>query len=70
MLHGDGQYRPESLPKIIDAYNNEKNDAVFGSRMMSYKSVLKGRMPIYKFLGNIFNFYSKFNFGSNMVNFF
>ena len=30
MLHGDGQYRPESLPKIISAYNNIKNDAVFG----------------------------------------
>ena len=70
MLHGDGQYRPESLPKIIDAYNNEKNDAVFGSRMMSYKSALKGRMPIYKFLGNIFlTFIQNLILGSNMSEF-
>ena len=27
---------------------------VFGSRMKSYKSALKGGMPVYKFLGNIF----------------
>lgn len=70
MLHGDGQYRPESLPKIIKAYNNEKNDAVFGSRMMSYKSALKGGMPIYKFLGNIFlTFVQNLILGSNMSEF-
>ena len=70
MLHGDGQYRPESLPKIIDAYNNEQNDAVFGSRMMSYKSALKGGMPFYKFLGNIFlTFVQNLILGSNMSEF-
>ena len=70
MLHGDGQYRPESLPKIINAYNHEKNDAVFGSRMMSYKSALKGGMPFYKFLGNIFlTFVQNLILGSNMSEF-
>lgn len=70
MLHGDGQYRPESLPQIIKAYNNEKNDAVFGSRMMSYKSALKGGMPFYKFLGNIFlTFVQNLILGSNMSEF-
>ena len=70
MLHGDGQYRPESLPKIINAYKDVENDAVFGSRMMSYKSALRGGMPIYKFLGNIFlTFVQNLILGSNMSEF-
>jgi glycosyltransferase involved in cell wall biosynthesis len=70
MLHGDGQYKPESLPKIINIYKNDKIDAVFGSRMMSYKSALKGGMPIYKFLGNIFlTFFQNLILGSNMSEF-
>lgn len=54
MLHGDGQYAPEELPKFISELENPYVDAVFGSRMMNYKSAIKGGMPIYKFLGNIF----------------
>ena len=54
MLHGDGQYAPEELPKFISELKNPDFDAVFGSRMMNYKSAIKGGMPIYKFLGNIF----------------
>ena len=54
MLHGDGQYAPEVLPDFIEKFQDESLDAVFGSRMMSYKSALKGGMPFYKFLGNIF----------------
>jgi len=53
MLHGDGQYAPEVLPNFIEKFQDKSLDAVFGSRMMSYKSALKGGMPIYKFLGNI-----------------
>ena len=52
MLHGDGQYAPEELPNFIEKFK-ENYDAVFGSRMKSYKSALKGGMPFYKFLGNI-----------------
>ena len=52
MLHGDGQYAPEELPNFINTFN-ENYDAVFGSRMKSYLSALKGGMPLYKFLGNI-----------------
>ena len=52
MLHGDGQYAPEELPNFIEKFN-ENYDAVFGSRMKSYKSALRGGMPFYKFLGNI-----------------
>tara|TARA_B100000959_G_scaffold189704_1_gene198409 strand:+ start:2152 stop:2886 length:735 start_codon:yes stop_codon:yes gene_type:complete len=53
MLHGDGQYSPEVLPNFIEKFDDESLDAVFGSRMMSYKSALKGGMPFYKFFGNI-----------------
>lgn len=53
MLHGDGQYLPEKLPDFIDRFNDKNIDAVFGSRMKSYLSALRGGMPIYKFLGNI-----------------
>ncbi len=53
MLHGDGQYAPEELPNFIERFNDGKFDAIFGSRMKSYKSALKGGMPFYKFLGNI-----------------
>jgi len=53
MLHGDGQYAPEVLPDFIEKFQDESLDAVFGSRMMSYKNALKGGMPFYKFLGNI-----------------
>ena len=54
MLHGDGQYAPEELPKFIAELKNADFDAVFGSRMMNYKSAIRGGMPVYKFLGNIF----------------
>jgi len=53
MLHGDGQYSPEVLPNFIEKFDDGSLDAVFGSRMMSYKSALKGGMPFYKFFGNI-----------------
>ena len=54
MLHGDGQYAPEELPNFISNLKKNNFDGVFGSRMKSYKSALKGGMPVYKFLGNIF----------------
>ena len=52
LLHGDGQYAPEYLPKILKELDNKENDAVFGSRMLSKGSALKGGMPLYKFIGN------------------
>ena len=53
LLHGDGQYAPELLPEIVASFADKKIDAVFGSRMMNKLDALKGRMPIYKWLGNI-----------------
>ena len=52
MVHGDGQYAPEELPRLISPLSEGTADAVFGSRMMPPRSALKGGMPLYKFVGN------------------
>jgi glycosyltransferase involved in cell wall biosynthesis len=52
MVHGDGQYAPEELPKLVAPLAAGKADAVFGSRMMTRLGALKGGMPLYKFVGN------------------
>ncbi|MBT4732405.1 glycosyltransferase [Candidatus Woesearchaeota archaeon] len=52
LLHGDGQYSPESIPKILAQYA-KGYDAVYGSRFMPKLSALKGGMPFYKWIGNI-----------------
>lgn len=53
LLHGDGQYAPEYLPKLLKIYSlNKSCSAVFGSRMITSGSALKGGMPLYKFIGN------------------
>lgn len=53
LLHGDGQYAPESLPHMLEPFHDESTDAVFGSRMKNKLDALIGRMPLYKWLGNI-----------------
>ncbi len=52
MLHGDGQYAPESLPEILAPLLADEADAVFGSRTMIKGAARKGGMPMYKFVGN------------------
>jgi glycosyltransferase involved in cell wall biosynthesis len=52
LLHGDGQYAPEFLPKMVDPIVRGDADVVFGSRMMTPGTALQGGMPKYKFLGN------------------
>jgi glycosyltransferase involved in cell wall biosynthesis len=52
MVHGDGQYAPEELPKLVKPLLEGQADAVFGSRMMSRFGALRGGMPLYKFVGN------------------
>ena len=55
MIHGDNQYNPKYMKKMFDILIKNKNySAVTGSRMLKKKDALKGNMPIYKFLGNIF----------------
>lgn len=53
LLHADGQYAPEYLPHILAPYCDEKISAVFGSRFMQPFQALRGKMPLYKWLGNI-----------------
>lgn len=53
LLHGDGQYPPELLPRIIREFRDPLLSGVFGSRMMSPLLALKGGMPLYKWVGNI-----------------
>jgi glycosyltransferase involved in cell wall biosynthesis len=53
LLHGDNQYPPESIKDIISELITAPADIVLGSRMLDKKSALKGKMPLYKFIGNI-----------------
>jgi 2-polyprenyl-3-methyl-5-hydroxy-6-metoxy-1,4-benzoquinol methylase len=52
LLHGDGQYAPESLPQMIEPFERGDCAAVFGSRMMTKGAAKAGGMPVYKRLGN------------------
>jgi glycosyltransferase involved in cell wall biosynthesis len=54
LLHGDGQYAPEELPRLIEPLITDEADAVFGSRMIRGRDALKGGMPLYKFVANRF----------------
>jgi glycosyltransferase involved in cell wall biosynthesis len=52
LLHGDGQYAPELLDDMVRPLLTEQADVVFGSRMINRMHALKGRMPLYKWVGN------------------
>jgi glycosyltransferase involved in cell wall biosynthesis len=52
LVHGDGQYAPECLPKLVIPLAAEEADAVFGSRMLTRGAARDGGMPLYKFVGN------------------
>ncbi|MDX1646236.1 MAG: bifunctional glycosyltransferase/class I SAM-dependent methyltransferase [Longimicrobiales bacterium] len=52
LLHGDGQYAPEYLPRILAPFDDRETAAVFGSRMMVPGAARRGGMPLYKYLGN------------------
>ena len=55
MIHGDNQYDPKYSSIMINNLIKNKNlSATVGSRMTKKMSALKGKMPIYKFVGNIF----------------
>jgi glycosyltransferase involved in cell wall biosynthesis len=52
LLHGDGQYAPESIPTLLEPLLDGSADAVLGSRMLIPGAARKGGMPAYKFVGN------------------
>ena len=67
MIHGDDQYHVKYVPKLLNSLNDKRFSAVTGSRLQIKKNALKGKMPIYKFIGNIvltflFNFVFKTDF--------
>ena len=52
ILHADGQYLPEELPRLVAEQINKKNCALlYGSRLLGQP--LAGGMPRYKLLANI-----------------
>jgi glycosyltransferase involved in cell wall biosynthesis len=52
LVHGDGQYAPEELPRLLEPLTTGQADAVFGSRMMVRGAARRGGMPLYKLVGN------------------
>ena len=52
LLHGDGQYAPEVLPRVLAPFQDPETAAVFGSRMMTRGAARRGGMPLYKYVGN------------------
>jgi glycosyltransferase involved in cell wall biosynthesis len=50
MVHADGQYAPEILPKMLEPVIQGETDLLFGSRIAG--NPLKGGMPIIRYLGN------------------
>jgi 2-polyprenyl-3-methyl-5-hydroxy-6-metoxy-1,4-benzoquinol methylase len=52
MLHGNGQYAPELILDFIKHFDEQGVDIVLGSRMMKIASAKKGKMPLYKIVGN------------------
>ena len=52
LLHGDGQYAPEELPRLLEPYAKSDVGAVFGSRFLNHRGALDGGMPKYKYFGN------------------
>jgi glycosyltransferase involved in cell wall biosynthesis len=54
MVHPDYQYDPSHLRDLIQPIKKGEAEIVLGSRMFYRKDALKGGMPVYKFLSNIF----------------
>ena len=70
MLHGDGRYTPEELPRLMAPFVAGEADAVFGSRMLEPGAAREGGMPLYKYLGNrILSIAQNFLLGSDLSEF-
>lgn len=70
LLHGDGQYAPESLAEIVAPLERGECDAVFGSRMMVKGAARRGGMPAYKYIGNkVLTRFENLLLGANLTEF-
>ena len=54
MLHPDGQYDPELIPKLCKPILDGEADLVLGSRLLEPGSARRGGMPRYKLVANRF----------------
>jgi glycosyltransferase involved in cell wall biosynthesis len=54
MLHPDGQYEPELIPKLIEPILAGEADLVLGSRMLVPGAAREAGMPLYKRIANRF----------------
>lgn len=52
LLHGDGQYAPELLPRFIEIWEETGAGVVLGSRMGNLRTARAGGMPLYKLVSN------------------
>ena len=52
LLHGDGQYAPEHLPRLVEPLLTGDAEVVLGSRMIEEGAARAGGMPLYKYVGN------------------
>ena len=52
MLHPDGQYEPEILPRLAQPILDGQADMVLGSRFAEPGAALAGGMPLYKYVVN------------------
>lgn len=52
LLHSDGQYAPEEIPRLLKPFESDGADIVQGSRMMEAGAALRGGMPRYKYVAN------------------
>ena len=52
LLHGDGQYAPEVMQRLLTPLETGQADMVMGSRMLEPGAALRGHMPLYKYVGN------------------
>lgn len=69
LLHSDGQYAPELLPKLTEPLEKGQADVILGSRILG-KTAIKGGMPVYKYLGNrALTFIENIAYGMNISEF-
>ena len=54
MLHPDGQYEPELIPRMVEPILSGEADLVLGSRLLVPGAALAAGMPRWKYLANRF----------------
>jgi glycosyltransferase involved in cell wall biosynthesis len=70
LLHGDGQYAPEHLGRMLAPLLSGQAEVVLGSRMINPGDALRGKMPLYKWVGNqILTFCQNRILGSQLAEF-